>query len=94
MQIGCPNQGRRFTYSAFCNWPGNERPAPDGQKDDFNYAANWMKHDNDPEEVEIEELEVKLGLYRAISKYRAVYGIGTPEMADLFPWACNSSRPS
>jgi hypothetical protein len=73
---------------------GDERPAPDGQKDDFNYAANWMKHDKDPDEVEIDELEVKLWLYRAISKYRAVYGIGTPEMADLFPWASSSSRPS
>lgn len=62
-------------------------PAPDGQKDDFNYAANWMKHDKDPDEVEIEELEVKFWLNRAISKYRAVYGIATLEMADLFPWA-------
>jgi hypothetical protein len=26
-------------------------------------------------------------LNRAISKYRAVYGIGTPDMATLFPWA-------
>jgi hypothetical protein len=62
-------------------------PAPDGPKDDFNYDANWMKHGNGADEVEIEELMVTLWLYRAISKYHAVYGIGTPEMAALFPWA-------
>ena len=61
--------------------------APDGRKDDFNYDANWMKHGNGADEVEIEELMVKLWLYRAITKYYAVYGIGTPEMAALFPWA-------
>jgi hypothetical protein len=53
----------------------------------FNYDANWMKHGNGADEVEIEELMVKLWLYRAITKYYAVYGIGTPEMAALFPWA-------
>lgn len=73
-----------------------EHPPPDGQKDDFNCIANWMKHGTmklgtgavvEIDEVEIEEWVVKLWLNRAISKYRAVYGIGTPEMAALFPWA-------
>jgi hypothetical protein len=64
-----------------------EHPPPDGQKDDFNYAANWMKHGLGVDEVEIEEFEVLAWLNRAISKYRAVYGTGTPEMTALFPWA-------
>jgi hypothetical protein len=64
-----------------------ENPSSDGQKDDFNYDANWMKHGNGADEVEIEELMITSWLYRAISKYHAVYEIGTPEMAALFPWA-------
>jgi hypothetical protein len=64
----------------------NENPSP-GQKDDFNYVATWMKHGTGPDEVEIEEWNVKMWLNRAISKYRAVYGVGTPEMIALFPWA-------
>ena len=69
-----------------------ELPAPDGRPDDFNYSANWLKHPKLPDEVEIEEAMVKFWLNRAISKYRAVYGIGTSAMADLFPWAGNPSR--
>jgi hypothetical protein len=64
-----------------------ESPTSDGQKDDFNYVANWMKHGTGVDEVEIEEWIVKMWLNRAISKYRAVYGAGTPEMVALFPWA-------
>jgi len=64
-----------------------ERPRPEGQKDDFNYVANWIKHGVGPDEAEIEEWVVKMWLNRAISKYRAVYGSGTPEMSALFPWA-------
>ena len=64
-----------------------EDPAPDGQKDDFNFAANWMKHGWGADEVEINKWMVAGWLNRAVSKYRAVYGIGTPEMAALFPWA-------
>ena len=62
-------------------------PLPDGEKDDFNYAANWMKHGSGANESEIEEIEVKLWLYRVISKYHAVYGSGTSAMTELFPWA-------
>ncbi len=64
-----------------------ERPAPGGQKDDFNCIATWMKHAPGPDKIEIEEWVVTMWLNRAISKYRAVYEIGTPEMAVLFPWA-------
>ncbi len=64
-----------------------ENPAPNGEKDEFNYAATWMKHEWGTGEVEIDELEVRGWLNRAISKYRAVYGAGTPEMAETFPWA-------
>jgi hypothetical protein len=39
------------------------------------------------DEHEIWELDVKFWLNRAISKYRAAYGTGTREMADLLPWA-------
>ena len=68
-----------------------ENPPRDGEKDDFNYAANWMKHRNGAEEVEIEEWVVTMWLNRAISKYRAVYGSGTPEMGALFPWAVKNN---
>jgi hypothetical protein len=79
-RTGSPFRARLKQYSA-------ENPSSDGQKDDFNYDANWMKHSNGADEVEIEELMVTLRLYRAISKYQAVYGIGTPEMAVPFPSA-------
>lgn len=69
-----------------------KNPAPDGPKDDFNYEATWLKHGKGPDEWEIAEVDVKLWLYRAVSKYRAVYGIGTPAMAEMFPWARNPSR--
>jgi hypothetical protein len=62
-------------------------PSPEGQKEDFNYAANWMKHGWGVDAVEIEEWEVTCWLNRAISKYRAVYGSGTPEMLAMFSWA-------
>jgi len=71
-----------------------EHPAPDGLKDDFNFVATWMKHGPGPHEVEIKEWQVVFWLNRAISKYRAAYGIGTPEMADIFPWAGRSAMPS
>jgi hypothetical protein len=64
-----------------------EYPAEDGEKDDFNYAANWMKHGWGADKVEINELVVMIWLVRAVSKYCAVYRIGTPEMTALFPWA-------
>jgi hypothetical protein len=70
----------------------SERPAADGPKDDFNYVANWMKHGIGADEVEIEEWEITIWLNRAISKYRAIYGIGTPEMTALFPWAGQASN--
>lgn len=69
-----------------------ECPAPHGQKDDFNDLAAWMKHGVGAEDVELEEMEVKIWLWRAISKYRAVYGIGTPEMATCFLLAARRSR--
>jgi hypothetical protein len=69
-----------------------QNPAPDGQKDDFNYDANWLKHGNGPNEWEIEEVEVKVWLYRAVSKYHAVYGEGTTAMARLFAWAGASHK--
>ena len=68
--------------------------AVDGQKDDFNYVATWMKHGDGADRVEVGEWDVQFWLNRAISKYRAVYGIGTPGMADFFSWAGRSSRPS
>lgn len=67
-------------------------PPTDGTKDDFNYHANWLKHNNEPDDWEIAELDVKLWLNRAISKYRAIYGVGTREMAAVFPWAGTPTR--
>jgi hypothetical protein len=69
-----------------------EHPAPDGKKEDFNFFANWMKHVVGPDEIEIVEWLVKLWLYRAIARYHAIYGIGTPEMATLFSWAGKATR--
>ncbi len=66
---------------------GDAHPSPDGRRDDWNYPANWMKHGWGADEVEIDDWVVMLWLNRAISKYRSVYDIGTPEMAALFPWA-------
>jgi len=62
-------------------------PLPNGEKDDFNYAANWMKHGVGPDECDIHDLEVAHWLYRVISKFWAFYGVGTAQMADLFAWA-------
>ena len=53
-----------------------------------------MKHPYGPDEMEVDEWIVLFWLNRAISKYRAVYGIGTSEMAGLFPWAGRRSRAS
>lgn len=64
-----------------------KHPAPDRGKDDFNFVATWMKHGTGADAVEIEEWMVTMWLNRAISKYRAVYGSGTPEMTALFSWA-------
>jgi len=63
-----------------------KHPATDNQREDFNYVATWMKHGSGNEEVEIEEWQTIFWLNRAISKYRAVYRIMTPEMKDFFPW--------
>lgn len=59
---------------------------------DCNSAANWMKHGFGADEVEVEEWVVRMWLNRAISKYRSVYGIGTPEMTALFSWAGGLGR--
>jgi len=65
----------------------SENPPPEGQKDDFNYAATWLKHQWGADEVEIAEWVVMMWLSRSISKYRAVYGGDTTEMKALFDWA-------
>lgn len=62
-------------------------PASDGQTDDFNYVANWMKHGNGNDTVDIEEWQAVFWLNRAISKYRAIYDNGTKEMWEIFPWS-------
>jgi hypothetical protein len=69
-----------------------EHPAFDGQNDDFNYVATWMKHGSGNDVVEIDEWQAVFWLNRAISKYRAVYGMGTMEMAGLFPWAREAAK--
>jgi hypothetical protein len=61
------------------------------KSDDFNFVATWMKHGWGRDEVEIPQWMVAMWLNRAISKYRAVYGGGTPEMTALFPWASSSA---
>ena len=64
---------------------------PQLQRDQFNYAATWLKHQtfNYRDDVELPEWLVKGWLNRAISKYRAVYGAGTAPMIQLFPWAAS-----
>lgn len=65
-----------------------QHPASDGETDDFNFFANWMKHQGvGTDQIELTEWLVTMWLNRAISKYHAVHGIGTPEMTSLFPWA-------
>jgi hypothetical protein len=81
-----PNEPSRHLFGRL-KQAGAKSPAPNGQADDFNFVATWMKHGWGPSEVEIPQWAVTMWLNRAISKYRAVYGIGTPEMTALFPWA-------
>ncbi len=52
---------------------------------DFNYMANWLKHGWGLDETDIADPDVTFWLNRAISKYRAVYGSGTDEMASFVP---------
>ncbi len=56
-----------------------ESHCADSKEYDFNSISNWMKHTGKPDEIEIEEWMATMWLNRAISKYRAVYGDGTPE---------------
>lgn len=58
-----------------------------GEKDDFNFAATWLKHRWGDNEVQIDSALVIFWLNRAISKYCACYGAGTAEMVSMFPWA-------
>ena len=60
-------------------------------KDDeaINLVANWLKHGSPPDEIDIPKWNVLMWLSRAISKYRAAYGPGTPEMVAMFDWAGN-----
>ena len=82
-----PEPNEPIHYFAILKQDAAEHPAEDGEKDDFNYAANWMKHGWGADKVEINELQVMGWLVRAVSKYRAVYGVGTPEMTALLSWA-------
>jgi len=67
-----------------------QHPSADSEKDDFNFAANWLKHEWGNDEVEIDETLVIFWLNRAISKYREFYRSGTPEMVEIFPWAAGT----
>ena len=35
-------------FFALLKQAGDAYPSPDGEKDDWNYAANWMKHGGEP----------------------------------------------
>ena len=59
---------------------------------DFNYMATWLKHGWGVDETDIADPDVTFWLNRAISKYRAMYGSGTDEMASLFPWAATPTE--
>lgn len=72
----------------------NDQPSQDGEKDDFNFVSNWLKHDQGGNEKEIDDTHVLFWLNRAISKYREAYGPGTPEMVDLFQWASENLQSS
>ena len=52
-------------------------------KEDFNFAANWLKHDPNPESVEIDQTMVLFWL-NGFRNTATVYGNGTHEMAALF----------
>ena len=82
-----PDPGEATYLFAILKRASAANPPSEGLKDDFNIAANWMKHLVGAEGVGIEEWIVLMWLNRAISKYRAAYGSGTPEMRALFPWA-------
>ena len=62
-------------------------------KEAINFVATWLKHETpSPDEIEILDWEVIMWLNRAISKYRAAYGSGTPEMVAMFDWAGNPDQ--
>ena len=82
-----PEPDRTTHFFAVLKNVGVSHPAPDGQKDDFNFVANWMKHGGGADQVQIEAWMVLMWLNRAISKYRAVFGAGTPAMTAFYPWA-------
>jgi hypothetical protein len=54
----------------------------------FNLIINWLKHGNPPTDTaELSELEVAATIYRGISKFNAVHGAVSPEMAEFLKWA-------
>ena len=87
-----PEPSRPVHLFAVLKKGAQENPLGEGQKDDFNFVANWMKHGGGADEGEIAQWMVTMWLNRAISKYRAVYGVGTPEMVAFFPWAGTPTR--
>lgn len=82
-----PTQGEQIDLFSILKQAGIKRPESDGGRDDFNFIANWMKHEGGPAEAIIEPWMALMWLNRAISRYRVAYGAGTPQMVNLFAWA-------
>lgn len=54
----------------------------------FNLVIGWLKHGTAPfETATISELEVAATIYRAVTKFNAVYGGISHDMADFLKWA-------
>lgn len=53
---------------------------------DLNLFINWLKHPTGPDKGTISEFEVVITIFRAISKFIAVYGKTSRNMNDFLKW--------
>jgi hypothetical protein len=74
-----------------------ERQMAKSEKLDLNFVQNWLKHGKfklkDGKQVELESMRITpflavFSIQRAITKFAAVYGGDTPQMAKFMKW-CN-----
>lgn len=84
-----PEPGRPDHLFRILQQAASDRATSGSEKDDFNFAANWLKHGWGADEVEIDEALVVFWLNRAVSKYRVAYEVGTSEMVGLSPGQLN-----
>jgi hypothetical protein len=69
-----------------------------GQKLDVNFVQNWLKHGKyngyEIEEMRITPILAAITLWRAITKFVAVYEKETPEMEEFMVWSREIGYPA